>query len=358
MFVFHILIICVIIGTASYVLLQFLAPYDPVKDGFLVTINGQVNAKTNDTKSYPTYVTAYYPFGNLDHLASSGNSIDLANINWDGNIGNFSMTFWLPIEMNLVLTAASTGCNHERVYVSKKENVKQVELAFDERTCYKSVELANTEEQLVDVSESLLVEIFNEYKKPIYTPDESDSMREDEEQGGKQLEQRTRENDGNKSLMYAYNAYWLAWRGHYKMYLFKLGKCVDKSMPFLTENESCINIPYESKKELLDANHSYGSLSNSWVLSEDVTRIKTVQEASTNAKIIFDQYRAVEDLWENCENSFKIINESYNNQKPVCDARKNAIRLFGWAETLALICLGFLVSYPIKKWLYENGKKQ
>ena len=118
-FALYVVILLLVVAVALFFLLKFLVPHDPVKEGFMVTINGKVNTNLSDVVEYQNYVYVYYPYYNIEQLAR-GEKITLASIDWNNIIGEYSATFWLPIEMKVIVTADATGCNHETIYVSNR----------------------------------------------------------------------------------------------------------------------------------------------------------------------------------------------------------------------------------------------
>ncbi len=349
----YILLFLIVIIIISFVLLKLVFPYDSVKDGFLVTINGEVNAKINNTNHYPTYVYAYYPYHNLKQLAREGKTVSLANIEWQNNKGYYSMTFWLPIEMNLILTADATGCNNNSVYVSPKGNIKQVNLIFDGKKCNEEFNIPQTEEEVIERARENLDRIFTESTNPVFKPNETQSIKEDVKLGSKEIEEVNSENDENKSLTHAYNSYWLVWRAYYKMDLYKLGVCVEKALPYLNTNESCIVLPYEAKIDLLDANRSYESFKSSWILKKRAEDINSVDKAKNTILLIKNEQSRVNSIWRDCDTSLEIVEKSYKNQESTCNLRNQTLLVLKWSEALALICVGFIIFYPIRRWIIK-----
>lgn len=90
---------------------------------------------------------------------------------------------------------------------------------------------------------------------------------------------------------------------------------------------------------------------------------KKVEEERMNAEIEYamneyreivnniDRINRVNDLLRECEESEEVLMKSYNNQKTKCNIREQTIVLLKWSEALALICLGFVIFYPVRRWI-------
>ena len=346
----YVLLALIIVIILLLISLKLLIPDDPTNKGFYVTINGEITTTESNINHYPKYVYAYYPYYNIDNFAGQGDSVDLGEIIWSGNKGQYSMTFWLPIEMNLILTADATGCFYERIYVSPNDNIKEINLQYSSERCFEEFKVPEPLETLLERSRDSLDRIFTESTNDIFSINETQSIKDDVKLGSKEIEEMNYESDENKSMIHAYNSYWIVWRAYYKMGVFKLGNCVEKALP-LIENSSCMVLPFEAKMKVLDSNRSYESFKKSWIMDEEVHEIKSVEEAKRNIQRIYNERNRVNDILRECEQSSEIIENSHNNQKTKCDLRNQTPLLLKWSEALALVCLGFIIFYPIRRWI-------
>lgn len=346
----YVLLVLIIVIILLSISLKFLIPCDLTNKGFYVTINGEVTTTESNINHYPKYVYAYYSYHNLNNFAGQGDSAGIGDIIWSGNKGHYSMTFWLPIEMNLIMTADATGCFHERIYVSPDDNIKEINLQYSSERCFEEFKIPEPLEALLKQSRDSLDRLFTASADDIFSINETQSIKDDVKLGSKEIEEMNDESDENKSMIHAYNSYWIVWRAYYKMDIFKLGKCVEKALP-LIENSSCVVLPFEAKMKILDSNRSYEYFKNIWIMDENVDEIKSVEEAKGNIQRIYNERHRVNDFLRECEGSLEIIENSYNNQKTKCDLRNQTILLLKWSEALALVCFGFVIFYSIRRWI-------
>lgn len=349
--IFGIFIILVLASIIFIILLNFLIPSDSTKTGFWVTISGEVKTELDESSHYPDYVWAYYPYHNLRQLAKQGKTIDLANILWEDNKGTFSMTFWLPIEMNITLTPDATGCNHTYLHVSPIDNIKHVDLIFDNEKCYDEISIPGEKDEILEKAKGILGNAFRDSMSSNFSSDEIELINEDVNLGSAERSESNYENGYNESFIHAYNAYWLGYRAYYRIELFKLKKCLGKSLPLLEKKGSCIVFPNQEEIDLLDANNSYKGFENSWVLEEEIHDIDSIDEAKRNIISINEDRSRIDIKTRDCELAFKVIEKSYDNQRAICKIRNIAFILLKWTEALALICIGILIAHPFEKWL-------
>ncbi|MBI2102777.1 hypothetical protein HYT55_02980 [Candidatus Woesearchaeota archaeon] len=344
------LIIFLVIIILLFILLNFFIPNDSVKEGFWFTVNGKITTDVNDSSNYPEYVSAYYPYYNLRQL-SRANTIELAKIDWENNIGSYSLTAWIPIEMNIILTVKSDGCNHETIYISKDDNLRDINLLYDEKLCHDTLNIPEKREELIDKARGLLDRTFTEISELQIPKTEAEKIRADNNRGREELEESGNVKEINQSLIHAYNAFWLGWRVDYELEIWKLQQCVEESSKLLVNNELCIILPYEAKIDLLDSARVYNGTENSWILREEVHDVNTIEEAKNNVQSIYQERSKIREEVQECNNALDIARKSSENQYGICKTRDSISSLLKWAEALALICLGILISYPIREWI-------
>jgi hypothetical protein len=342
------LVILIILFTIS---LKFLIPSDSTKDGFYVTLNGIVKDTSLNSSHLPDYVRVYYPFYFMKNVGEQGKQMDISLIKWTDKGGKFSMSFWVPIPMEVIVTADPEGCNNQLVYVSPIDNVKDIELNFDGSNCKEDYELPETQEELVKKAKEGFDRLFTESANEILSKNETKSIIEDRQKGGEEIEETHNELNENNSLLHAYNAYWILLRGYYKTDLAELRNCVEQALPYITQNQSCVILPHSEKIDILDANLTYYSGLNSWILRERPEEIESIEEAKQTYYNIKTERSRIRAAYYDCISALPVIKESFSEQNPVCEMRKYNLVFIKWSEALALVCLGFVIFYPIRRWI-------
>lgn len=347
----YILMVLVIAIILLVISLKFLVPNDSTKEGFYVTINGVVKASNPSTISLPDYVRVYYPFYYMRNLGEQGKQIDIASIDWTGNQGEFTLSFWIPIQMEVIVTADPEGCNHLPIEISAEDNIKNVELKFDGSNCKENYTLPNTQEELVKKAKEGFDRLFTESSSEFLSKDETKSMNEDRKKGGEEIEEIHSETTDNASLLHAYNAYWLLWRGYYKSDLAELRDCVEEAIPYIIPNQTCIILPYLEKQEILDSNRTYASGNTSWILRERPEEIKSIEEAKQTYYSIRNERSRIRAAFNDCRSALPVIKKSFSEQESICKIRETSVKWLKWFEALAFVCLGFIIFYPLRRWI-------
>ena len=158
------------------------------------------------------------------------------------------------------------------------------------------------------------------------------------------------ESNESKAILHAYNAYWLGWRADYLLQLSELQNCVKEALP-LIQDDGCIIIPYNIKTKIIDANNTYNSFNNSWILREKVYEIETIDESKNNIQSIYNEKNKLKRGAGECKNYLDIVKESYKNQENTCEMRKTVFTILTLSQILALIALGLIIYLPIRKWI-------
>ena len=346
---FYFLLALLVVSVISFLFLKVVQPKDTTNDGFFVTLHGAVDAELDNSDHYPNYVYVYYPYYNIQQL-TRGKTIMLSFIEWEENRGSYSATFWVPIEMEVIVTADSTGCNHNKTYISKEDHIKEVNLLVDESKCYEELNIPNTKDEVTKKARGLLDRMFLNMAKADIDESQRETIRNDLELGWEEINEVDYESDENKSLLHAYNAYWLGFRADYRLQLSELKECIENALP-LIHNNSCVAIPYTTKTEIIDANRTYISYNQSWILRENVHNVNTIEASKSNIQTIYNERIRLGMKVGECKNALEITKKSYNNQENICELRKIAFTTLRWSQALALIAFGFIVYYPIRKWI-------
>ncbi len=336
-----------IAAAVLYFRLTALVPEDHVKTGFMVTINGVVTPRTSEPGPYPQFV---YVFRSVYSSLSNSEQIDYGPIIWNDQIGNFSLTFWFPIESTLVLTADISGCDNRTIYVTPNKNVHLVELTFDSNKCLPTFNIQKDKKELIREVRSSLSGTQTNIKE-LDIGNETTLLSEDIEKAYEQIRDAENEVNETKSYFLAMRANYLGWRALYRQDLAVLGSCLRKTGKYLSSNESCIVLPYREEQILLAVNKTHLSYQSQYFLKEDFHSVESVDEAEQRIRTIYQEKDEVSKLVSKCQNSLPIVEGSYDNQVKVCSMRENSLKFLNSVMFLLAFTLGVIICGVYRWWI-------
>lgn len=352
-----ILIILIVIIATLYLSLNFRLPDHQLSKGYWVTIQGKIlpSEKIKETdigiEKYQ-YVRAYYPYYFKKYLCR-GNQIELSKINWETNkTGNYRVSFWLPIEMDIFLTVDCAGCNHQKIHVSPKENVKEVSLLWDNENCLVEEDYSGKDTKTVlERARSLLDYLNGELNNRELNKSRIKEIKQDIDRSWDEVREAESYKEVNKSLLHSYYTHWYAKRADYKLTLFDAEKCIEDTKEVIErKKDSCYVLPFLAYREYQEQNRSiYGELESNrlryWYPYE-------YEESEKMREEIMNVYNAEErvGLWlRDCEEAFYSINESLEFQEPYCIRRKISLISINISWLLVVLGIGILVGQRWKQ---------
>lgn len=350
--IIYIFIILIVVTILGFISLKVLIPHDPVKQGFDVTIKGAVETNVSED-ALPLYVWVYKEYTYTDRIYAEGTLVDLQMIRWDTkNKGTYSLTFHLPIAQRLVITTLAYGCNNRVVDVSPDNAVVELNLTHDQRTCSsRSYAVPDVPSILEKQVRNGLTRDFADSTNNNYNSNQTQRIQSDVDEAENELEDYDATDLTNQSLVHLYRAAWLDWRATYRVSIYETQACLEKAMPYLTENSSCEIYPYEAVEGLTDINDSFSEFDESNWLFRDGYREHNISELEDGIYTLRSNRERQMEFQRECEKYAQIIEASHDYQEPICEARNAAKTTTNWSSALALICLGFLLYAPLRGWI-------
>ena len=322
------------------VLLLLLQPKTSVEQGFWTTISGSVSHQDSDfTTNYVYVYHDYVLYDENTRLSQNAKEIAITNIEND-NI--FSITFWLPVDSQVTVTADDTGCIHKLIYISKENPILNLDLDTSSERCSNQFTLSNTLDQRYkniqartnSLSESRLgiLDNFTEYIKTDLK--EAFSELSDYSYEKNEYEQ-------NETLL---RAQFYLERAEAYSELARVKLCSQEGLGYI-HNDSCTLYPYSEKNDLISANNTVDNIKfllehqklrygNASLILKDVAYINTIKQQ------IRDKVRV-------CYNSLNVVKKSYEDQEQTCRYRSNIFQFFNLSKISFFILIGMALGISI-----------
>ena len=226
---------------------------------FWVTISGKVSPDNNiskllekDTETYlknrPNFVWVFNDYYSLDQLCRS-ERISMSEIQWINTIGQYHISFQLPINMNIVVTTECAGCNKKKIYVEKNNTSIQLDLLWGIDNCAEEFEIFEDPLKQIEHLERILVGAENTLQYADIDLTKKEQIRkEDISQANDFLQLARNEKNETQKLIFALQSQWFYQRAKYRISFEQLEKCfLDFNKTLSKFNNSLCYIPnYES----------------------------------------------------------------------------------------------------------------
>ena len=344
-----ILIILILLGIIGIILtVEIVPPSNQYKN---YVISGSIIPSEKTIGNKPQYVYVYYPYYIPRYLCKSSD-IQLSAIEWiDENNGKYQILFTVPIGLKeVILTTDCTSCEHKTVRLD--EIPDSVDLVWGGDNCEESFQVSDEQSKAVEHARNFLNGIETNLVKQSFNSSEIQSIKNDVEKGREAISESDRNVNYNESLLHAYYAEWFAWRAHYKMRLFELKYCVEEtnSLIQLYENERCFVPDYNAYNDHVSANITYVSLKDGRLLDDYLFDKKETEEMKKEISNVHRQVEWVSDSLRKCENSQRIINGTFEYQKPYCEARQIVFKITFIIWAITFVYIGILIEKGRKIW--------
>ncbi len=356
-----IVIILVLVLIFAYYLASSIQP-KPSDTGFWVTIKGEIShsnkLKPEDLGSRPQAINVREPFHNPNLLCRSRRK-GIAPINWiNDNLGTYSIPIWLPAPMDVVLTTDCSGCNHNTISISDDDIEVQSNIQWDKEKCSaEEYNFPNEKEQILKNIRTSLDRIDEEMSKRNFNDTERDIIKDDIKQARRQITSSSNQNNETESLWLTYYANYFAWRAEWTLNLFDLKYCVEKTARLTrTYDDACYEPNYEADLVYQDSSDWYYSTSYG-KFDDEEPYWRDPQDVNWEFDDIYRSSKELDEVFARCENSFEILNDTFEYQKPYCEKRKISIIALKWAEILILITLGVLVGLSWRDGIKNENDK-
>jgi len=315
-------------------------------------ISGSVNPSDKIVGGKPPYVSIYYPYYMPEYLCRS-QDIQVSAINWsDENNGKYQILVSVPVGLDeVIITTDCSSCEYKKVNLN--ESSQSVDLIWGSAKCGDEFQISEQPIKVVEYTRNLLNEIERNIVNKSFNSSEIQSIKGDVEKGRDKISESDRITDDiNGSLLNAYYAEGFAWRARYKLRVFELKYCVSKGGSLLKsyEDNPCFIPDYNAYTNYKSSNNTYFSLSDRRLLSNYLFSKKEIGDMKKEIEDIHRQYGWVSKSLEKCKDSSRIINGTFEYQKPFCKARQIEIGINWISWAIVFIYLGILIEMGKRIW--------
>lgn len=343
----------ILLGITTYFLIQKFTP--PTNQYRSFVISGEINPSTIIVGNPPQYVYVYYPYFNPDSLCTGrARILEIAKIKWyNNNSGKYSVYFNVPVGLKeVILTTDCSLCEYEIVNLEK--DPREVNLKWGGQKCEETFKIPELRNEIITHARNFLNAIETNIVDKPFNSSEMQSIKSDIKNGRDAIfesDLRIKENI-NESLLQAYYAEWFAWGARYKIYLFELRYDIEKTNALLdSHKDSCYVPDHDAFEEYSSANRSYISLRGDIVLGDRPYNIKDIEKMKGEIRFLHNRVQFISDIKNDAENSLKIINGTFEFQKPYCAARTKAMYLFNFILLVVALGIGILIGQRWKTWI-------
>lgn len=335
--------------------LQIGKPDHQLTDGFDVTIKGEVVVYDDDfdKTTKPSYVTVYRSYYNLEELCTA-DEIKISKITWNdmGDKGEYIITFRLPVEQEIIITSNCNGCLHERVYVSKSDNIKEINLNWSTAICRREIfvfedsKLASKEavQRLNDIDSKLSRWSFNESIK--------DSIKNDIHNGRDEIAAMDYSLDENESLYHATKAILFSQKAYYKLDVYDLGNCLENIEKAIeTHDADCYILPYAGFVGYKSSNSSFFSFLNGLdYLDKMIAEPLDLKQVNDYINGIHNNLDHTENANRKCKNSLKLISASLEYQEVYCKRMQFTLDVINCFAMAVALVIGIMIGKIGRRW--------
>lgn len=304
-----------------------------------VTVYGNITSLKGSDRS--SYVEIYSPYQFSEYLYRA-EQLAITKINWinDTNNGYYSVSFELPIPMEVYITSDSLGCNHKLVSFTNV-NIKEVDL-IDENKCSDSIAISDNKDDIIRYSDILLSSLKSEISNKKYNDTENQEISGYIYNGYQSITDSKVSRDINESLLYAYESEWFVWKTKYTVEVFDLKYCVLKIKNLLdTYNNSLCYVPdYSSNKSFSNANSTYFSIVSGHSRNYPP---QSIEEIKKEINEFYNDRQSLSEIFWDCQESYSMINKTFEFQKTYCDEKKDILSIFKISWLILAAMLSFLV---------------
>lgn len=320
------------------------------------TIHGTISVPEDeiDKEFKPSSVFIKLPTYNPRFICR-GHTVDLANITWiNKTSGLYSLTFNLPIPMDVYVTTDCTGCNNELVSINHGDN-KRIDLRWDSRKCMESIEFNDNPLDITQSADRFLDGISVALDNRDFSSDEREMAKDSIQRGREFIASSKRETNFTTSLLYAYYSQWYAWNAQLRIDAFDLKHCASDIQEILNNrNNSLCYVPdYDSYQDFKNAN----STDITRYFYEHAENFEDLESINVAINVLYNDRSNVNQKVADCNQAKLAMERTFEFQEQFCKIKESGVMFFKYFPlilwSIILVGIGILIG----KWLYENKQK-
>jgi len=317
-----------------------------------VTLSGNITRSENMSE-IPSSVLVYAPPSDLANLCGN-RLIAYGPIQWTDNIsGKYSISFTIPVDMDIVLTTSCSSCEHELMHINNG-SILQYLLVIN-NTCGFDVGIPETKEKILERTRSFFDGMEANLVDKDFNVSEMADIKESIREGRENIaESGWSTSNANESLLKSLYAYWFAWNAQTKVELFDLKNCIYSTNEVLQSHSDDCYIPdYTSFSDYVSANVSYNNFANSnFIFNRYIYSINDSDKMRSEIGYTYNTYYGIMGQLSSCQEAFNTINKTMSFQEPYCNRRSLYIDSSYIVWLIVAIFAGMVINEA-----YENGRR-
>ncbi len=313
-------------------------------------LHGKVIPSDKITIARPGNVYVYYPYHNMNFLSQS-RLIALNNIEWINEThGEFEISFKVPLSLTkVVLTVQSSTCNNE--IVDLREVLPNIELVWGNQSCEGRYIPKEDKELVLKRVRNSLNNLDGRLVNMPFNSTEKQNIKSAIEDAWDNLGQSDSLEGKNETLLYAYYSLWYSEKADFMEVLYRLKYCLENVTDVLAIHSNKCYIPNnEDYEDYKTSNNTYAFSKNSGILTKHP--YETIDIDIMKEEISYLQRRRgdLSQAKSDCESALGNIGDTFDFQKPYCEARRIFMNLTYTFGAVFLFFLGYLIKDIIEKW--------
>jgi len=347
--------VILILSLISFFFLNKFVP-DYETEEFTITIRGYIKTSDDfvDTNLKPSRVEIYPSYYSTNNLCQKPD-LQYARIEWDNNtnIGKYSITASFQVEQEIIIIAECHSCYHNKSYVSKDNRFYEVNLTWDTSNCRQDRTNFKNSKDARDRAIRLLDRGDRALSDEDFNLSIHENIKNEINLGRGEIEDSSRSTEENGTLFHALYAIYFADKAYYKITGHQLKRCITDTERLLGEHSNTCFIPSSlGFKGYKAANNTLNSFMNSLDFYD---RDRTFGESDRdNLENAIDRLYRDEDRINDgkglCEDSLKMLKESFNHQENYCKVKKVSTNLAIISLVLIVLLLGVLIGKAGRRW--------
>lgn len=345
-FVFTVLILLGIIGYVSTIKLT-----PPTNQYKSYVISGKVLPSEKIAGDQPSYVYAYYPYYNSNYLCrSSEREIKLSEIKWiDNTTGNFEIYFSIPLGLNeVILTNNCASCEHTTIDLTNIPSA--INLKWGGEKCEEKFEVSN--QNLLPSARNILSGVSSGLENNRFNASEKQDIQEYIKTGWEMIAQSDPKVESNESILYAHYSEWFALAAKGKLKLLNLKYCLQEQNALMERyaDDPCYVPDHSTYEYYNEANSTYASMRTYTFRERDPFDTRDIDIMKRELTYLDGLNTRLSELNGKCEGSLRVINETFELQKPYCEARGIIFKATYVIWAIVLVYIGILIEKGMCVW--------
>ncbi|MFH0876591.1 MAG: hypothetical protein V1859_11755 [archaeon] len=322
---------------------------------FWIKISGNISSQYDKSLSArPSYVRIYYFPNNLNNLCSAKSAIDHpAYISWNNKtgVGEYTISFKVPIDMQVTITTDCNSCNHNLIELNSENREYHVDLEYGDLDCADDIEDYVNASKAFNRAITLLSHLNQEIlRQKVTNTSEILQASDDLSEGFENVEDLGYSTNETEILRKSYLAIYFGWRAAFLLDKHELKMCVDDFHAFQEKTSYCYDTPIERLKVVHDVNNTYSTYpitNNHHIYEDNIEKIKNLIIRERNNR------DAQRDAYWDCARALSDSEQEFGLIKSKCEVKETKNNFTNILTSILIVLSGIIVYIwrnVIKEW--------